>query len=100
MFKTSKELIVLTTLDSNKEKIKEILGEDLYFIYSTKDRVLGCLDYYNEKSWTNGKLDKIKEYIREGLITVDQGIIAIRYSSKEVEIDEVLRAMGLLQEVK
>lgn len=100
MFRTPKEFIVLTTLDSDKEKIKEVLGEDIYFIYSTKDRVLRWFDYSDEKDLGNNKLNSIKEYIKEGLITVDQGIIAIRYSNEKADVEEVLRSMGLLIGIK
>lgn len=92
--------VVLTTVDVDEKVIKESLGEDISFIYTTESRILRCIDCPGKINIEDDKLVNIEKYLEEGLINMEQGIIALRYSKGKEELESTLRTMGLLADIE
>ena len=98
--KTKEGLIVQTTLDSDEDRIRELLGQDVFFVYTTKANIYKSLEKVSEISPRCSGWPQVEKYIKEGLITIDQGLLAMRYSNESQKMEETLRSMGLLAEAK
>ena len=97
---TSKGTVVLTTIDEDEERIKGIFGGDIHFIYTTESRIKKYIDSLGEKGLKDNILKDIEKYLEEGLINIEQVMIALRHSESREDIDNTLRTMGLLANVK
>lgn len=96
---TSKGMVVLTTLDSNKESIKKVLmSESILFVYTIENNICDILNYSSKDQVIEDKIENIEDYIDRGLISKEQGILALNYNSKEITIEKTLNSMGLLVE--
>ena len=98
--KTPKGTVILTTIDVDEEIVEEVFGENISFVYSTESRILKCINCSDRRDLKDNKLLSMERYLEEGLINIEQGILALRYSEDKENIEEVLKTMGLLTNIK
>lgn len=95
LFRFSEGLVVMTTIDTEEEKLKEILKEDnLYLIYSTQKKIYDCLQCENNCQVFEG-YRYIEDYLLQGVITIEQGVLALMHGGDYL-LKETLKEMGLL----
>ncbi len=98
--KTPKGTVILTTIDVDEEIVEEVFGENISFVYSTESRILKCINCSDRRDLKDNKILSMERYLEEGLINIEQGILALRYSEDKENIEEVLKTMGLLTNIK
>lgn len=100
IIETNHEIVVLSTIDVDEDMIREFFPKKVNFLYTTRSKINKCLhcEKYNDLDYN--KLSTIEKYLNQGLITIEQGVIALKYSNYDTDLDTVLRSMGLLQENK
>ena len=84
----------------DEEIVEEAFGENISFVYSTESRILKCINCSDRRDLKDNKLLSMERYLEEGLINIEQGILALRYSEDKENIEEVLKTMGLLTNIK
>ena len=99
LFSTKDKSIFVTSIDFDENKLKEILKiENVFFAYTSENRIKQSLDNieYNETISSNTQL--IVNSIDEGLISIEQALLALRYTSSNNSIESTLNTMGLLMD--
>ncbi|NLC66463.1 MAG: phage adsorption protein NrfB [Clostridium sp.] len=97
LFNTSKGMVVLATLEVDETKVKDyFMVKDILFVYTTAANIDLVLNYPSTNCLGEQNLPKIEKYIEEGSITLEQGILALNYTKKDVLIESTLNSMGLL----
>ena len=90
---------IKASIDFDENKLKEILKiENVFFAYTSENRIKQSLDNieYNETISSNTQL--IVNSIDEGLISIEQALLALRYTSSNNSIESTLNTMGLLMD--
>ena len=101
LFVTSKKMVIVTSIDADEDKLKEILNnKNLVFVYTTEKCILDSLNMVGRDEKIASDIDLIKYYVSEGLITVDQGLIALHHMDKNSSIKPTLTSMGLLRGIE
>lgn len=101
IFNTAKGMVVLTTLDSSKEDIRDtFMADKISFVYTTKSIICDILKYSINDTSIEKKFVDIERYIELDLITAEQGLFSIIHSKDDLSIDQTLNSMGLLIEDK
>lgn len=96
LFRFSGGLVIMTTIDGDQEKIRETLKEEnLYFIYSTSKIILNCLQG-PEASQIDEDFQAIENYLLQGVISIEQGVLAFMHGGIDVPLEETLGEMGLI----
>lgn len=96
LFRFSGGMVVMTTIDGDKEKIRRALNEEnLHFIYSTKKKILNCL-----QGPEIGQIDEefrcIEYYLKQDVISIEQGVLAFMHGDLDRSLEETFQSMGLL----
>lgn len=96
LFRFSGGLVIMTTIDGDQEKIRQALKEEnLYFIYSTSKIILNCLQG-PEASQIDESFQAIENYLLQGVISIEQGVLAFKHGGLDVPLEETLGEMGLI----
>lgn len=93
-----KKLAVITTLNADMDRIREVFkGYKLFLRYTSSSELEDALfGQYIDEDFED-KILKIESYIRKKYIDVSQGIIAVNFTRPGEDIDETLGKMGLLK---
>lgn len=97
IFDTSKGMVVLATLEVDEGSVKDaFMVDDISFVYTTKSNIYSILHHSKKDDLIEKNLESIEMYIEEGLINVEQGLLALNYTEKDTLIESTLNSMGLL----
>ena len=97
IFNTSKGMVVLATLEVDETKVrKAFIEENISFVYTTDSNMDAVLNHPNVNCVGEENLENTEKYIEEGLINLEQAILALNFTEKGTPIKNTFNEMGLL----
>lgn len=103
LIETKSGMVFVISEHGDKEILKDLISEkeinkeNIVFVYSTKFNILQALTKSTNIEPILNILKSIEDYINEGVLTLNEGIIGLRYSSLNTPIEETLYSMGFLR---
>lgn len=100
LFGTKDKIVIVTSIDSDVDSLRNLLNKDIFFAYTSESRIIESLNSIECNGRNSSNTQILAEYVDMDLITIGQALIALRYTTNEESIKFTLLTMGLLADKK
>lgn len=70
--------------------------EDIKLVYSEKRLIEDSLQRFDSGSEQSYQIKYIEKLIEDGELTLEEGIMALRYTNKDEQVENTLNTMGFI----